>query len=295
MIQVGQGPVALGFHLARIYLIQLGVDGFQFLPVIGMKITAAGDGRDIFERFLIQRLLPGRSRVAYRDRIGDHTIVTRNFCCPFGWYQAAGIITIGEHDQDALIDFKVGYFGTALLALCVLTLGAGVMFQSGREFSGSAGGFANQVIALYTDNLGAWSRPLIGLSALTVMFSTTLTVVDGFPRAIATLVERFQGPEVPDRPSAGSRRIYWGALVVLGIGTIVIATYLLTSLKGLVDVATVLSFLTAPVLAWLNHRAILGAEMPIEHRPRGAMVVYSWAGIVFSLAFALWFLKVRFL
>ena len=68
-----------------------------------------------------------------------------------------------------------------------------------------------------------------------------------------------------------------------------------TSLKGLVDVATVLSFLTAPVLAWLNHRAILGAEVPAVHRPRGAMVIYSWTGIVFSLAFALWFLWFRFL
>mgnify|MGYP001554599055 CR=1 FL=1 len=126
------------------------------------------------------------------------------------------------------------------------------------------------------------------------MFSTTLTVVDGFPRAIATLVERFRGPEVPDRPEVGSRRIYWGALVVLGIGTIGIASFLHTSLKGLVDVATVLSFLTAPVLAWLNHRAILGAEVPPEHRPGGRMVVWSWAGIVFSLVFALWFLRVRF-
>jgi Mn2+/Fe2+ NRAMP family transporter len=197
--------------------------------------------------------------------------------------------------RDALVDFKVGYFGTALLALCFLTLGAGVMFQSGREFPSGAAGFANQVIALYTENLGAWSRPLIGLSALTVMFSTTLTVVDGFPRAIATLVDRFRTPERPDDPSEGSRRVYWGALAVLGVGTIVISAFLLTSLKRLVDVATVLSFLTAPVLAWLNHRAILGAEVPAEYRPRGAMVAYSWAGIVFSLAFALWFAYVWFL
>ncbi len=197
--------------------------------------------------------------------------------------------------RDALVDFKVGYFGTALLAFCFLTLGAGVMFQSGREFPRSAGGFANQIIALYTENLGDWSRPLIGLSALTVMFSTTLTVVDGFPRAIATLVERFRGPEVPDHPSAVNQRVYWAALVALGLGTIVISAFLLTSLKDLVDVATVLSFLTAPVLAVLNHRAMLGAEVPVEHRPRGGMVAYSWAGIVFSLAFALWFAYVFFI
>ena len=54
-----------------------------------------------------------------------------------------------------------------------------------------------------------------------------------------------------------------------------------------------LSFLTAPALAWLNHRSILGAEVAPEHRPGRAMVAYSWLGILFSLAFALWFAYVK--
>jgi hypothetical protein len=82
-------------------------------------------------------------------------------------------------------------------------------------------------------------------------------------------------------------------LVALCLGSIAIVGLLLQSLVALVDLATVLSFLTAPLLAWLNHRVILAEEMPAGQRPGQAMVGYSWAGIVFSTVFALYFLWVR--
>jgi Mn2+/Fe2+ NRAMP family transporter len=195
--------------------------------------------------------------------------------------------------DEALLDFNIGYFGTAVLALCFVALGAGVMYNSGRQFPDSAAGFANQVIALYTETLGAWSKPIIGLSAFTVMFSTALTVIDGFPRALATLLSRFKGPELPGQLSEVSQPAYWTFLIVLGLGSIGIVRFLLTSLVALVDLATVLSFLTAPLLAWLNHRVILGEAMPEKHRPGLAMVAYSWMGIIFSSAFALYFLWIR--
>jgi Mn2+/Fe2+ NRAMP family transporter len=195
--------------------------------------------------------------------------------------------------NEALLDFNIGYLGTTLLAVCFVALGAGVMHHSGTRFPESAAGFANQVIALYSETLGAWSKPLIGLSAFTVMFSTTLTVIDGFPRALSTLAARFSAPEISDGASATNRSVYWIALVVLGLGSIGIVGFLARSLVALVDLATVLSFLTAPVLAWLNHRVILADDVPEEHRPGPVMIAYSWAGIIFSTAFALYFLWVR--
>lgn len=192
--------------------------------------------------------------------------------------------------KESLLDFNIGYFGTALLALCFLTLGAGVMYGSGETFAPSGAVFATQVVRLYTKTLGAWSQPLIGISALTVMFSTTLTVVDGFPRAIASLVARFREPEVPDHPAPYSQRVYWGALAGLGIGSVLVIWVGGGAFKHLVDLATRLSFLTAPALAWLNHRAMLGEEVPPEARPGPGMVAFSWAGIVFCALFALYYL-----
>jgi Mn2+/Fe2+ NRAMP family transporter len=195
--------------------------------------------------------------------------------------------------RESLLDFKVGYFGTALLALCFLTLGAGVMYRSGESFAASPIAFATQVVRLYTRNLGAWSEPLIGVAAFTVMFSTTLTVVDGFPRAIGFLEARFREAETADQPSRFSGRVYWGALAVLAAGALTIIWIGGNALKPLIDLATTLSFLTAPALAILNHRAILGEEVPPEHRPGRGMVAYSWAGILFSTLFAAYYLYVR--
>ena len=201
--------------------------------------------------------------------------------------QAKGHIAFGR----AMLDFKIGYFGTALLALCFVFLGAAVMHQSGQSFSDKAHVFAGQIIELYAQSLGEWSRPIVVVAAFTVMFSTTLTVVDGFPRALATLVERFRGEEAHD--AALPRVSYWIALVVMGFGSLTVIRFFLHSLRSMVDVATVLSFLTAPALAYLNHRAISGKEVPLDCRPGAAMRTYSWLGILFSLGLALYFLWLR--
>lgn len=196
--------------------------------------------------------------------------------------------------SEAVLDFDIGYIGTVLLALCFVVLGAGVMYGSGEAFDDRAAAFAQQVIALYTRNLGAWAAPLIGLAAGTVMFSTTLTVADGFPRALSGLAARFRGPERPGEATVRGRA-YWGALLVLAGGSLAIIGYALrggAAFKALVDLATSLSFLTAPALAWLNHRAIHAPEVPAELRPSRALSAWSVSGIVFSAGFAAWYLKV---
>lgn len=197
--------------------------------------------------------------------------------------------------KESMLDFNIGYFGTAALALCFITLGAGVMYGSGETFQSGAAGFAAQIIELYTHNLGAWSRPLIGVSAFTVMFSTTLTVVDGFPRTISCLLARFREAEQADAPEEKDRVAYWASLGVLGLGSTLVIVFMLKSLTALVDLATILSFMTAPALAVLNHRAIHGAEVPKELQPPRWLTLLSWAGIAFSGLLAAYFVWVRFL
>lgn len=199
--------------------------------------------------------------------------------------------------REALLDFDIGYFGTALLAFCFLLLGAAVMHGRGIAFASNAGGFANQIIELYAKTLGDWSRPLISICAFATMFSTTLTVVDGFPRTLSVLLSRFRGPEGnsegPD-VDGGERRDYWLALVVLGGGSLAVLTAFIGALKAMVDLATTLSFLTAPILALLNHRAVHSSDVAAAHRPSKAMTFASWTAITFFTFFAVAYLLARF-
>jgi len=70
----------------------------------------------------------------------------------------------------------------------VVILGAGVMHGSGETFSDQGTVFSVQLVDLYASTLGSWMRPVVYVAMFTTMFSTSLTVVDGFPRAIARSV-----------------------------------------------------------------------------------------------------------
>lgn len=194
-------------------------------------------------------------------------------------------------------DFHLGYVGTATLALCFIVMGAGVFHNSGEPLTPSAGGFARQIIDMYATTLGAWSVPVVGLCALAVMLSTTLTVMDGFPRALSTLFARFRSPERPgtfELQQLRRKRTYWLSLGALTLGALAVLSLVLSSLQALVDVATTLSFLTAPVLSWLNHRAVSAQEVPPEARPSRRLLVFSGVCIGVQGLFAVAYLVVRY-
>jgi Mn2+/Fe2+ NRAMP family transporter len=57
-----------------------------------------------------------------------------------------------------------------------------------------------------------------------------------------------------------------------------------------VKIATILSFLTAPIYAVLNYLLITGKHTPKEHRPSIYLKTLSILGIVFLIGFSVWFL-----
>ena len=208
------------------------------------------------------------------------------------WTLARGAETGGRAEARASsLDFHLGYVGTALLAVCFVLLGAAVLHGGEEALPEQAVPFAARVIAVYVEGLGEWSRPIIGGAALATMFSTTLTVVDGFPRALSGLADRFRGEEHPDEPRATDRTpAYWIALGVLFAGSLAILAFFMASMKALIDLATSLSFLSAPILAWLNHRAVTSDAVPAARRPARWLRIASVAAIAVQAVFALAFL-----
>ncbi|MDA9760976.1 Nramp family divalent metal transporter, partial [Flavobacteriaceae bacterium] len=93
------------------------------------------------------------------------------------------------NSKTASLDFNIGYLGTIVLGIGFLMLGGLVMHGSGKSFSANGGEFSLQLIEMYTQNLGEWSYIIIGVAALTTMFSTTLTTLDASPRAMNKTLE----------------------------------------------------------------------------------------------------------
>jgi Mn2+/Fe2+ NRAMP family transporter len=184
--------------------------------------------------------------------------------------------------KQAIFDFNIGYVGTVFLAICFLSLGALVMYQSGNEFSNSAGKFAQQIISLYTENLGGSASIFIAIAAFTTMFSTTLTTLDASPRAMAKSTELLF-----DKPLKYNY-IFW--IILLALGTILILTKFISNMIAMVKIATILSFLTAPFYAIANFILISSKHTPEEWRPSKAMKVLSYLGIIFLIGFSAWYL-----
>ncbi len=172
--------------------------------------------------------------------------------------------------SSARLDFHVGYLGTAVLAVCFITLGAAVLHDSGNEIPASASAFAALLVDVYAQALGDWSRPVILVAAFTTMISTTLTVTDGFPRALAGAIACLRGPEQP----AGDvdPTTYRVALVLLVFGGLAIVHSFTANLKALVDFATTVSFVITPVLAVMNLAAVTSDDVPEAMRPRGLLL-----------------------
>lgn len=195
---------------------------------------------------------------------------------------------------EALLDFHIGYFGTIVLAVCFLLLGAGVMYDAGIEFEAGASGFAAQLIGLYTQTLGAWAGPMLGAAALAVMFSTVLAGLDGYPRVAVAFARLLKPAEAANSAQLNERRIYRLAMGVEAVGALIILQAFVSSLKLMVDVAATLAFLFAPLIAWLNHRAMVDRAIAEAQRPAAVLRVWSLFGVACLLAVALYYLYLRF-
>lgn len=195
--------------------------------------------------------------------------------------------------KQALLDFNIGYVGAAVLAIGFLSLGALVMFGSGEQLSGKGSVFAGQLISMYTSSIGKWAYPLIAIAALTTMISTTITCLDAYPRVLrrATILL------IPESRHQDKylARLYWIWIAVVVAGSLILLGYLSGTMRFMVDMATTISFVTAPVLAILNFRVITHAHVPAEARPKKWLRIYAWFGIVFLSSFSIFYLIWEFL
>ena len=195
----------------------------------------------------------------------------------------------GSRLEDARLAFASGYALTAILAICFCIMGAGVMHSGAVTPESSAPAFAAQVIELYRSVLGDGAALLASVAALSVMLTTLLGGVDIGCRIVASTLQ-----QATDRTEPASFGAIYRVIVpvVVGLDILVLFT-LLSDFTTLMDLATSLAFIAAPVIAILNHLSVAGPTMPAEARPSRRIQALNLAAIIVMLGLTAAFFTLR--
>jgi len=234
--------------------------------------------------------------LGWEQVIPENTLGIAFLIAFMGWMPAPFDITIwqsiwtlekkklnpGLGRKEYLLDFNVGYLATIVLGIGFIALGALVMYGSGESFSSNGTEFANQLISMYTVCLGDWAKLIIGVAALTAMFSTTLTTLDASPRVMQKTTYLLTGK--------GQKNGYIIWLLLLLLGTISIFFFAISEMGVLIQIATILSFLTAPFYAIISYWLITSKHTPVAGQPSTFFRIYSIIGVLLLIAFSGWYL-----
>mgnify|MGYP003542311718 FL=1 len=188
--------------------------------------------------------------------------------------------------KNALLDFNVGFIVTAILALFFLALGALVLHGSAYEFKDGIA-FSHQLVTMYSTVIGDWSRLLIAFIAFACMFGTSITVIDGYGRAVA---EAFS--LIRKNRSASNRSVAIWTIFISIIGFLIII-YFASSMRTMLDFAMILSFTTTPIFAFLNYKLVRSTKLPKELQNGIFLNILSICGLIFLFGFLILFIVYR--
>ena len=79
----------------------------------------------------------------------------------------------------------------------------------------------------------------------------------------------------------------------MALGSLIVVFQFKDNLKALVDFATAMSFVIAPVIAIFNFKLVTGKFLKNESQPSGFLRGLSVAGIIFLIIFAILFIVTR--
>ncbi|AFS80485.1 hypothetical protein NKOR_02955 [Candidatus Nitrosopumilus koreensis AR1] len=195
--------------------------------------------------------------------------------------------------NETLFEFRLAYLITGILAIMFVVLGAFIFYGSDDELPNNNALFANEIVSLYTQTIGDWSYVIIAASAFTVMFGTIIAVFDGYSRSLQRTIELiFTKKE--EKIRSKFRTLYVVFLLVISTGSLIVIFQFENNLKELVDFATVLSFVIAPIIAVFNFRLVTGKFLDKSSQPSALLKILSFAGIIFLSGFAIVFLIMNF-
>lgn len=185
--------------------------------------------------------------------------------------------------QESLQEFNIGYILTSILAIFFLTIGCMTLYGTNTELSDNAVTFADQIIQLFTANIGAWTYIFIAIAAFATMFSTCMTAHDAIARVSLDIIGLLFS-----KVKAQKKKIYYAlGIVVLSLINYIVVSAFSANMGQLVALATFVSFVVAPIIGYMNLKNVMSPELPVEHRPKKGLQLLTYAGIVFLSFFSI--------
>ena len=116
-------------------------------------------------------------------------------------------------------------------------------------------------------------------------------MLDAFTRSFVISLH-----ELIDKPSSEAdrnntlQRNYKILLPIVGVASFLLFYFSASSMIKILEFATILGFLTSPIIAFLNLRAITSEAVPEHLRPKAGLTYLAYFGLLAIVLFAVFYL-----
>lgn len=186
-------------------------------------------------------------------------------------------------------DMNITYVISMITGVMFLIIGAVMLNPKGIVVSGRAMGATLAVE--YARDFGNWAFPVIIAAGVSALYSTVFTYFDGQARVFEECAVRIRKEwDVPRirRLLYRNFQIVWlvaGTVIILGMPRPVLV----------VQIASVMALIFAPVIFWLNIRAFKYFEgWEKEYVPPMWMFIWAWVGVAGLAFFSAYVLYMQF-
>ncbi len=210
------------------------------------------------------------------------------------WLKARNKTNNALNFKQARRDFNVGYVITIIVAILFLSVGALMVNNSKMAVPNGADDFARLLINSYTQLIGSWAAPIVGLAILAAMLSTVLAVVDSYPRLLTesfSIIRNIKkGNHNLKETSKKLHLMHSFLMAFYSAAAVLVITFLFSNFKQILDFTASVAFIVAPLYAFVNYKIVTSKLVAPEFRPGLGIRTLSWIGLLFLSGFLGWFL-----
>ena len=187
--------------------------------------------------------------------------------------------------RESLQEFNTGYWITAVLALFFMIIGWFTLYGTNTVLSNNAVDFADQVVLLFTEHIGAWAYIFIAISAFATMFSTCMTAHDAVTRVSLDIIDLLS----PKSKLTTNKVAFAMGIILLAIVNYIVIAAFGANMGNLVAMATFVSFVVAPIIGYMNLKNVMSEDIPKAFRPSKPLQILTYLGILFLSLFSIYY------